>query len=139
MRTLALDIGAARIGVAVTDPTGRIATPVETVAARPPKDAAARIATLVDELGVGCVVVGWPVNLDGSAGHAVRRTQRFVDRLEAVLDVEIERWDERMTTAVAERALLEGDVRRKNRKQVIDQVAATLILQSWMQARAGRS
>lgn len=135
MRTLALDIGAARIGVAVTDPSGRIATPVETVAARPPHEAAARIRALVDELDVGCVVVGWPVNLDGTEGHAVRRTQRFVTRLEGALDVPIERWDERMTTAVAERALIEGDVRRKARKQVIDQVAATLILQSWMQAQ----
>mgnify|MGYP006297394135 CR=1 FL=1 len=136
MRTLGLDIGSVRIGVAISDDRGRLALPLQTVDARPRTQAIAALASLIDEHGIEDVVVGWPIELDGRAGHAVRKTQRLVDALTAATDVAIHRWDERLTSVAAARALVGGDVRRRRRKEVIDQVAASLILQGWLDARA---
>ena len=123
-----------RIGVAVSDPSGRIATPVETVEAHPRSAAIKRIVELVASTGAERVVVGLPLTLDGTEGQTVRRTRQFVAGVAERVPVPIVEWDERMTSLAAERSLLESGVRRQRRREVIDQVAATLILQSWLDA-----
>lgn len=134
-RVLGLDVGSRRIGVAVGDPSGRIATPVETVSAHPRSAAIQRIVALAEEYEVSAVVYGLPLTLDGAEGGAVRRTRAFVDGVRERVDCEFVEWDERLTSVAAERALIEADVRRKQRKEVIDQVAATMILQGYLDSR----
>lgn len=135
MKVLALDIGTVRIGVAVSDDRGIVATPVETVEARPIHKAVARIDELAQEYGVEAFVVGLPVDLNGAEGRAVKKTRKFVEKVVAKTPLPVHEWDERMSSLAAERSLLEADVSRKKRKAVIDQVAATLILQSWLDSR----
>jgi putative Holliday junction resolvase len=139
MRILALDIGTLRIGVAISDPDGRIATPVETVAGQPPAKACARIAELARTLEATRIVVGLPVELSGREGQAVRRTRRFTTQLATVCALPVDEWDERLSSAQAERSLIASDVSRAGRKQVIDQVAAVLILQSWLDRQRSAS
>lgn len=137
MRVLSLDIGTVRIGVAISDPEGRMAFPVETLAARPEAAAVARIAALVDERAIARVVAGLPLDLGGREGAAVRRTRRFLRNLASAVAVPIDEWDERLSSAAAEQSLVEAGVRRARRREVVDQVAATLILQSWLDAHRG--
>ena len=138
MSVLALDIGSVRIGVATANEL-RIATPLETIDARPRRAALERIRQLVDERRVVTIVVGLPLQLDGTEGVAVRKTRRLVDALREVApDVEIAEWDERLTSVAAESSLIESGVRRKARKKVIDQVAAVLILQGYLDSLASR-
>ena len=143
MRTLCLDIGSVRSGVSISDPRGSIATPLETVDARNRGAAVQRIAALVAERDVRRIVYGLPLTLDGEEGQAVRRTRRFADGVRLVValqsggEVEVLEWDERLTSVAAERALIESNVRRAKRKTVIDQVAATMILQSFLDSRGG--
>jgi len=134
-RILGLDIGGARIGVAVSDPSHRIATPVETVAAMPQPTALRRIGELCAQHDVATIVVGMPLELTGREGHAVRRTRRFVDALAATVTIPIVEHDERLSSAQAERVLIQGGMRRAARRDVIDQAAAVLILQSWLDQR----
>ncbi|MBN2621910.1 MAG: Holliday junction resolvase RuvX [Acidimicrobiales bacterium] len=137
-RAVALDIGTRRIGVALSDSAGTVATPYEVVQrsgdrARDHR----RIAVLVDEAGADVVVVGLPLSLDGSLGPAARAILAEVDELRAALDVEVVTWDERLSTVEAERSLRTMGVKKGDRRRVVDQVAATVILQSWLDA--GRS
>ncbi len=131
-RLLAIDVGSIRIGIAVGDRETGIATPLSTIAGRPRAAAVAQVATLIDDEGVDEVVVGLPLELDGSEGRAVRKTRQFVEALQQIVDITVHEWDERFTSVAAERALLEADVRRGKRKEVIDQVAATMILQAFL-------
>ncbi|HKE76423.1 MAG TPA: Holliday junction resolvase RuvX [Acidimicrobiales bacterium] len=134
-RALALDVGTRRIGVAVSDSDGRVATPYEVVTRS--GDRAAdhrRVAALVEETGAGVVVVGLPLSLDGGLGPAAHAILDEVDELRAALGVEVVTWDERLTTVEAERSLRQMGVRKGNRRRVVDQVAATVILQSWLEA-----
>ncbi len=129
---LGLDIGTLRIGAAGSN-EARIATPLETIPGRPRKGALARVVELVEERGVNTIVVGLPLELDGTEGIAVRKIRRFTTSIsEALPDIPIVEWDERLTSVAAESALIESGVRRKERKQVIDQVAAVLILQGYL-------
>lgn len=151
MRALGLDVGSKTIGVAISDPSGVIATARETLPRKGnPVDAAA-IARLARSEGAARVVVGLPLELDGSVGHRARLVQRFVAVLRPALEtaqapgeagegerVAVELWDERFSTAAAERALLEADVSRARRRGVIDALAAQHILQGWLDARQGR-
>lgn len=134
---LGLDVGTRRIGVAKSDARGRMAMPSETVDASRRGEAAERIAQIIDQSGAHTVVVGWPLNLDGTAGRAVRRTEKFIARLEEALakcgrEPAIVEWDERLTTSAAENFLIGADVSRKRRKQVVDQIAAAHILQGYL-------
>jgi putative Holliday junction resolvase len=137
MRALALDVGEKTIGVAMTD-EARIAAHPLTVLQRVGNfgDAAA-IVGLVREHGVTDVVVGMPFELSGKLGHRARRVQSFIAALRPVLPelVQVHEQDERFTTAEAERVLLAGDVSRARRRSVIDQQAAALILQGWLDAQ----
>ncbi|HET8618271.1 MAG TPA: Holliday junction resolvase RuvX [Acidimicrobiales bacterium] len=134
-RAVALDIGTRRVGVAVSDSGGTVATPYEVVSRSGDRSRDhGRIATLVGEAEAGIVVVGLPLSLDGSIGPAARAVLDEVDELRAALPVPVVTWDERLSTVEAERSLRAMGVRRGHRRQVVDQVAATVILQSWLDA-----
>ncbi|MCW2831960.1 MAG: Holliday junction resolvase RuvX [Aeromicrobium sp.] len=132
-RRLGVDVGDVRIGVAVSDPDGILATPVETVAAGP--NAVARLAQLVQEHEVLECVVGLPIGLSGREGPAVVKVRTFCDELSAAIDpVPIRLFDERMSTMTADSMLRQGGRSGKGRRSVIDQVAATVILQTALDA-----
>jgi putative Holliday junction resolvase len=132
---LALDLGAARIGVAVSDPDRRVAIPLGTVRTGAPQDLKA-IAALVRDHTVSLVVVGDPVNLSGAPSESSRHAAAFAEALRSVLSVPVELYDERLSTVEAERQLAEAGVRGRRRREVVDQVAATVILRSYLD-RAG--
>ncbi|WP_224390110.1 Holliday junction resolvase RuvX [Pseudonocardia sp. ICBG1293] len=137
-RRLGIDVGAVRVGVAMCDPDGILATPVETV----PRDAengadVRRIAELVAEHDVVGVVLGLPRNLRGEDGPAAVAAREFAAALEAGLDVPVELTDERMTTVVATRQLAGRGVRGRRQRAVIDQQAAVAILQGWLDTTRG--
>jgi putative Holliday junction resolvase len=135
---MGLDLGAARIGVAVSDEDRRIAIAIGTVHTGAPKDLRS-IAALVRENGVATVVVGEPLMMSGQAGEAARHAREFADALRAVLDIPVELVDERLTTVEAERRLAGAGVDARRRRGVVDQVAATVILQAYLDARRERS
>jgi len=128
---LALDLGAARIGVAVSDPERRLAMPVGTIRTGAPQDLKA-IASLVRERGVVRVIVGDPISLSGEANESSRHAAAFAEALRSVLDVPVELFDERLSTVEAERMLSSAGVPGRRRRRVVDQVAATVILQSYL-------
>lgn len=135
-RVLGVDLGERRIGLATSDPTRSVAGPhsVVTRSGDPERDRRAVLAVAREE-GVTTIVVGLPLKLTGGRGSAARAAEAEVEALRVLApDLEILLWDERMTTAIAERALLAGDVRRADRKQVIDKVAAAVMLQGWLDA-----
>lgn len=140
MRALGLDVGSKTIGVAVSDPGGTIATPRQVLARRGHAEDAAAVVALAREIDARAVVVGLPLELDGTSGHRARLVQKFTAVLEPALRElpgapRVYTWDERFSTAAAERALLHADVSRARRKQVIDSAAAQFILQGWLDSR----
>ena len=134
MRILALDIGDVRIGLAVSDPLGITANPLETYVRKKNDEAAdcRYIADLARAKGVEKLVLGLPINMDGTEGVRVEKTRAFAEGLAAVCDIPIDYQDERLTTVTAERVLIEQGVRREKRKEVIDKVAATIILRCYL-------
>lgn len=141
MRALGLDVGSKTIGVAITDEANIAAHPLEVIARGGTIKDVSVIQTLVAKHHITDVVIGMPFELSGRIGHRARRVQALATALRAGLAdlaVEFHEQDERFTTAQAERVLIEADVKRARRKQVIDQQAATLILQAWLDA-AGRA
>lgn len=135
MRRLGVDPGSVRIGLAISDEDGRIATPLATVLRAGEGAAADRIAEQARQSGVEEIVVGLPLRMDGTEGDAARRARSLGDAIAARVKVPIVYWDERLTTVQAERALSEADVRGPARRAVVDQAAATLLLQSYLDAR----
>lgn len=133
---MALDIGDRTIGVACSDEGLILASPVETIQRRGPKADSIRVETLVKERGVTRIVAGLPLTLKGHQGPQSGKVQEFVEVLKRRVQIPIEMWDERLTTREAERTLIEADLSRARRKEVIDQMAAVLILQTWLDARA---
>ena len=132
-RILGLDVGTVRVGVALSDPLGIAAQPYEVIDRRK-TEPFARIAEIISENGVERVIVGRPLRLSGEAGPAVAAIEVFVVELKQKIEVPIEFWDERLSTAQAERAMIEGGARREKRRQNIDKVAAAIILQSYLDA-----
>ena len=130
-RVLALDVGEKRIGVAVSDPLGMTAQGVETVFSKGIKRDLARIAELAEQYGTKRLVVGLPRNMNGSIGPQAERILNYSRVLEEA-GYEVRHQDERMTTLMARRVLLEGEVRREKRREVVDKLAATYILQSFL-------
>ena len=137
MRTMALDVGEKTVGIAVTDELGISASPRETL--RRDGSELDRLERIVKEDQVGEVVVGLPISLNGTLGPSAQKVLTFVEALRARLEVPIETWDERLTTAEAEKMLIAADTRRAKRRQVIDQIAATLILQGYLRGKSLRS
>lgn len=134
VRVMALDLGARRIGVAISDNEGRVATPVTVVERHKDRPRLHRgLAELVTEWEAELVLLGLPVDLEGKLGVAAQNVLAERDELAAVLPVPVEVHDERMTTKIADRALRErGDLDGRARRQVIDMVAAAVILQDWL-------
>ncbi len=139
MRVLALDLGAKRIGVAVSDDEGRVATPVMVLERHKDKARLHReIAELVAEWDAGLLLLGLPIDLAGDVGPAAAGVLAERDELASVVGVPVEVHDERFTTRIADRALRErGDLDGRQRRQVVDMVAAAVILQDWLDRSAG--
>jgi len=126
---IGLDLGTKTIGVAASDPDRRLATAVETVHRKRFGDDAARLLTLAGERRAAGFVLGLPINMDGTEGPRAQATRAFARNLAKLTELPIALWDERLSTAAVERALIEADVSRSKRKAVIDQHAAAYILQ----------
>ena len=133
-RALGLDLGDARIGVAVSDDDRRLAVAVGTIHTGAPADLKA-IAGLVTEHAATAVVVGLPLSLSGKRGPAAAKAEAFAEALRSTLGIPVELQDERLSTVEAERALREAGVSGKRRRRQVDEVAATVILQAWLDAR----
>ena len=137
-RVLAIDLGARRIGVAVTDALGLSALPHATVARHGGKRDLDAIATVVRAFAAERVVLGHPLTPEGIAGRAARSAEAFAGRLRAALAIPVDLVDESFSTVEAEEVLLRADVSRARRKQVVDRLAAAVILQRWLDARKAR-
>ena len=131
-RYLGLDLGTRRIGVAVSDELGFTAQPLQTLEPKTEDEALAAIRSLLDRYGVREVVVGLPKNMNGTLGPAAEQALAFAKRLEEGGLAKVTMWDERLTSRAAERLLIEADVRRSKRKRAVDQMAAVLILQGFL-------
>ena len=129
-RLMGLDVGPKTLGVALSDVTRTIASRFTTLSRSKFTADVRRLLELAAEHGVGGLVIGLPINLDGSLGPRAQATRAFARGLSKLTAIPILTWDERLSTAAAERTLLEADMSRRRRAQVIDKVAATLILQS---------
>lgn len=133
-RTLGVDVGTVRVGIALSDPLGYTAQPLEVIE-RKKTDPFSRIAAIVADREVTLIVVGYPLTLAGEVGPAAQSVDAFIAELATKVTVPIERWDERLTTAAAQRSMIEGGARRSERKAGIDKIAAALLLQSYMDAK----
>jgi putative Holliday junction resolvase len=131
---LALDFGRARIGVAISDELQLLAHPLETIPAN--QQPAARVAEIVHERKVDHVVAGIPRQLNGQLGIAATEALQFVEKLRAILPCPVVTWDERLTTAAANRALRDAGKKTRQTRSYVDQVAAQMILQSYLDSRA---
>lgn len=138
MRWLGLDLGERVIGVAISDPEGIVARPLTSLRRRSDAENAAQVAALVRKYDVHGVVVGWPRRLDGRRGPEAHAAERFADALRQAGVPRVTLWDERLSTVEAERVLIAADVSRRRRKQVIDRMAATIILQGFLEAARRR-
>lgn len=136
MRIMGLDFGSKTVGVAVTDPLGVIASGVEIIR-RDREDklrqTLARIEVLIQEYEVERIVLGYPKNMNDTEGDRVQKTKAFQEMLERRTGLEVELWDERLTTVEAHGLMTEMGVSGKDRKKYVDQIAATLILEGYMQ------
>ena len=136
MRILALDHGTKRVGIAVSDELKMIAQPLEYIPAEPFVDFLKRFRELLAEKEVELVLVGMPRNMDGSYGPAALKVQEFAAALKSAVTVPIQTWDERLTSAQANRFLIQGNVRREKRKEKVDKMAAAILLQSYLDSIA---
>ena len=138
MRILGLDYGTKTTGVAVSDPMGWTAQGLEIIRRQEEehlKTTINRIAELCAEYKVEKIVLGLPKNMNNTLGERGEKTLLFKEKLEARLKLPVEMWDERLSTVAAENVLLEADMSRKKRKNVIDKLAATIILQNYLDAK----
>jgi putative Holliday junction resolvase len=135
MRILALDHGTRRIGVAVSDETQTIAQPLEFIPAEPFADFLERLKKILTEKEVDFILLGMPRNMDGSYGPAAQKVEAFAAVLKTALTAPIKFWDERLTSTMANRILIQGNVRRDKRKEKVDKMAAAILLQSYLDAK----
>ncbi|MCC6442303.1 MAG: Holliday junction resolvase RuvX [Armatimonadetes bacterium] len=139
MRIMALDIGAQRVGVALSDPLEMIASPYQVLARTPDDEKLAEaVLEVVRAQEVGEIVVGMPTMLSGSAGIQAEKAQAVVALLRSKTDISVVTWDERLTTVQVERLLLEADISRTRRKRVVDKMAAAVILQNYLDWKSAR-
>ena len=136
-RALGIDLGEARIGLAISDELGMLAHPLETIAVKDVADPLARIAQIIEREKIGAVVLGMPRNMDGTYGPAAEKASAFAQQLrEKIPDsVTVKLWDERLTSVAAQKALHASGRNVKQSRAVIDQVAAQMLLQSWLDAQ----
>ena len=139
MRLMGLDYGSKTVGVAVSDPLGLTAQGVETVWRKQEnklRQTMARIEELISEYQVERIVLGYPKNMNNTIGERAQKSLEFKEMLERRTGLEVIMWDERLTTVEANRTLMEASVRRENRKQYLDQLAAVFILQGYLDYRS---
>jgi len=136
MRILALDHGTVRVGVAVSDETRTIAQPLEFIPAEPFNRFLERLKELLLERQVDLILVGVPRNMNGTYGPAALKAQEFVTVLKSAITVPIKTWDERLTSVQANRFLIQAGARRQQRKGKVDQTAAAILLQSYLDSLA---
>lgn len=135
MRILGLDYGTKTVGVAICDPLGYTAQGLETITRKEDnklRQTLARIEAIIEEYKVEEIVLGYPKNLNNTIGDRAEATLEFKEMLERRTGLSVIMWDERLTTVAANQVLMESNVRRENRKQVIDKIAATFILQGYL-------
>ena len=135
-RALGLDVGDRRVGVAISDALGITAQPLEVLQRGTPEADRAAIEALVAAHEVDRLVVGWPVEMSGKVGRQARRVAAYAEPIAEALGLPLERVDERMTSVQAERALRAGGLNGRQQRQVVDKIAAALILQSWLDTRS---
>ena len=135
MKILGLDLGSKTIGVAISDDLFLTAQVLTSISRTTLEKDLAVIVSLVDEYGVVEIVVGLPINMDGSTGESARKAESFIEKLRETISIKIIPWDERLSTVAAERILLEGDLSRKKRRKVIDRLSAAIILQGYLDSR----
>jgi len=139
VRLLAVDLGEARIGIALSDESGTLATGLPTLRSVGPRKDAHAIAALVRERGVGEVVIGMPYRLDGSVGSQGEKVKAFAERLRRSLRVPVVLRDERLTSVAADERLAAAGVKRRDRRERLDRVAAEILLQEHLDERAARA
>lgn len=132
MRILALDSGEKKIGMAISDALGITAQPLETLIRKNKKSDFQRIKEIVRGMNISKIIVGLPLNMNGTSGPRAKETYSFVEGLKEELEVAIQLWDERLSTLEANRILLQADLSRGKRKKLDDKIAAQLILQSYL-------
>lgn len=135
MRILAVDLGLVRTGLAVCDKGEMLASPLCTVQEGNPEKVPAKVLEVAVSEKAEMIVVGHPKNMDGSCGESAQRAERFAETLRSITDLPVELWDERMTTISAIGFLNETDVRGKKRKEIIDAVSASIILENFLEHR----
>jgi putative Holliday junction resolvase len=131
-RVMGVDVGSVRVGIALSDESGLIAQPFQTIRRESRKGTVAAIGRLAKESGVSRIVVGLPLSMDGSEQATSDDARKLAGAIESETGLEVQVWDERLTTAQAERLLIEGNVRRNKRKEVVDRIAAAVMLQSFL-------
>lgn len=132
MRILGLDLGSKTIGVAVSDPLGWTAQGVTTIKRAKKENDIEEIRKICDEYKVEVIVLGMPKNMNGTIGEAGEKAIEFSELLKERLNIEVQMWDERLTTVAAHKAMLEADLSRKKRKKIVDKIAAVYILQGYL-------
>ena len=132
MRIMALDVGSRTIGIACSDALLMTAQGIETIRRTSLENDFNRLRELISEYEVHELVVGMPKNMNGTKGERAEKTEEFVEKMKAVIDLLVTFWDERLSTVMAERQLIAADVSRKKRKGVIDKMAAVVILQGYL-------
>lgn len=135
MRILGVDFGSRRIGLAISDETGTVALAIGYLDGGNSDAVSREVARVAAERRASTIVVGLPVRLDGTSSQQTERTLKFITALEAATTIPVKRWDERLTTAQAERVLLEGNVCRQQRREKRDQLAAQILLQCYLDAQ----
>lgn len=137
-RVLGLDVGSKRIGLAVSDPLGITAQGLVTIQRQNKRQDFGQLESVIREYDVVEIIVGYPLRMSGAEGIQAEKMQRFAEELRRRFHKPVHLWDERLSSAQANRLLRETEMSIKRRGQVVDQMAAVLILQSWMDARSGR-
>ncbi len=137
MRILGIDYGDSRIGVAVSDPMGWTAQGLETVKSKESlKKAIARILEIIKQYDIKDIVIGYPLNMNGTAGPRTEKTEAFIKKLLELDDFNIVKWDERLTTVSAHRTMNELGVKASNKKNIVDTMSAVLILQGYLDRKS---
>lgn len=137
-RILGLDFGSKTVGVAISDPLGFTAQGLEIIRRdRESKirQTLARIEEIIEEYEVKSIVLGLPKNMDGTEGERVQKTRAFAEDIERRTGIEVQFWDERLTTVAADKIMMETGIRRENRKEYVDEIAAMLILQGYLDSK----
>ena len=132
MRILGLDVGSKTIGVAISDPLGWTAQGIDTIRRKNKEQDIELVHKICKDYGVETIVIGLPKNMNGTIGEAGEKALEFAELLKEKTELPIEMWDERLTTVAAHRAMLEADLSRNKRKKIVDKIAATYILQGYL-------